>query len=155
MQFGRLRGLVDSALTHRSLPVHEYCKISSCTEFMNNTWRVREWFLNIKWSYSWNVHEQFKAQSSWTVREMMLEHEMILFIKIFMSSSWQRVHEQFVYIVQCTEFMNTSWTGYGPIRETYSTTLFPISAWAYLKGVSSLTSLLCLWRSLPPVQKWP
>ena len=51
-------------------------------------------------------------------------------------------------------------TDFSQIFSPITTTLVRISAWAYLKGVSSSTSLHYLWRSLVPLglsyaQKWP
>jgi len=68
-------------------------------------------------------------------------------------------------IVQCWHFTvwkhgAPAWSSWYHIGPQITTTWVWISTWAYLKGVSSLTLLHYLWRSLDPfslpcAQKWP
>ena len=114
---------ISSPLIKRSWTIHESCRNSSCTEFMNNTrtvhgwflqnssWTVHEVFLNTKWSYWWNYNIQEHFTNS------------ILMKCIWTLNQYYRgiVHEHLMQFID-------NWA----------------TIHLYLKGVSSLTSLHCL-----------
>jgi len=66
----------------------------------------------------------------------------------------------YLMLFACHDTRAPPWSNWWHVGSQITTTRVWISLWTYLKGVSSLTSLHYLWRSLNPfslsyAQKWP
>ena len=84
----------------------------------------------------------------------------LLFIKSMLENNHLYVLYSSLILRSLLKLRRASPWSNGSVLDHRSLTLFRISAWAYLKGVSSLNSLHYLCRSLGPfslprAQKWP
>jgi hypothetical protein len=109
------------------------------TKFMNNTWTVHEWFLNMKWAYSWNynIHEQLMnskglMKCTWTVHSTE-----------FINNTWT-VHE--LLSVADTSAIPTDSPPWAP--PLYTTTEHTIIVVYYVLLVSSINYPGCLWQGI-------
>ena len=93
-------------------------------------------------------------KSSSTALELKWIHFFSLLLEAFLIGKYKYTNEASII------HWGPPWSSWQRIGPQITTTWVRISVWAYLKGVSSLTSLHYLWRSLDPfslpcARKWP